>query len=265
MPTGEPAIKVVILCGGVGTRLREETETRPKPMVEIGGKPILWHVMKTFAHYGHQEFILCLGYKEKAIKDYFLGYELLNNDFTVELGTGKVQVHNQHKERGWRVTLVDTGPDTMTGARVKKVEQFVDGDRFMLTYADGLTDLNINDLLKFHEAGNKIGTVTGVLHPSPYGELATKGDGVTSFREKPKSADSFINGGYFVFRREFFNYLTEDKGCVLEREPMERLVEDGELTMYAHKGFWRCMDTYRDMLDLNEQWDSGRPGWKVWE
>ena len=258
-------MKVIILCGGFGTRLREETEFRPKPMVEIGGRPILWHIMKTFAHYGYKDFILCLGYKGEVIKNYFLNYEQLNSDFAVELGTGKTQLFNHHDEHGWQVTLVDTGLHTMTGARVKRVEKYVDGDQFMLTYGDGVTDLDINDLVKFHKSRNKIGTVTGVSPPSHYGELGIAGDRIVSFREKPQTQGSFISGGYFVFDREFFKYLSEDESCVLEREPLERLSDDGQLAVYTYKGFWQCIDTYRDYLYINELWDQGHAQWKVWE
>lgn len=258
-------MKVIILCGGFGTRLREETEVRPKPMVEIGGKPILWHIMKTFAHYGYNDFILCLGYKGDLIKDYFLNYEQRNSDFSIELGSGKIQVHNNHDEVGWRITLVDTGLNAMTGARVKRVEKYVDGDCFMLTYGDGVTDLDIMGLEAFHRSRNKIGTVTGVCPPSHYGELGIAGDSVVSFREKPQATESFISGGYFVFKREFFNYLSAEDSCVLEREPMERLSEDGHLSVYAYRGFWQCMDTYRDYQYLNELWNEGRAPWRVWE
>ena len=258
-------MKVIILCGGFGTRLREETEVRPKPMVEISGRPILWHIMKTYAHYGYKDFILCLGYKGEVIKNYFLNYEQLNNDFTIELGTGSIQLYNQHDEHGWRVSLIDTGLHTMTGARAKRVEKYIEDDCFMLTYGDGVTDLNINDLVEFHKSRGKIATVTGVSPPSRYGELGIAGDRVVSFREKPQTQDSFIGGGYFVFNREFFDYLSEDEGCVLERQPLERLAEDGQLSVYTHKGFWQCMDTYRDYSYLNELWDQGRAQWKVWE
>ena len=258
-------MKVIILCGGFGTRLREETETRPKPMVEIGGKPILWHIMKTFGHYGYNDFVLCLGYKGEVIKNYFLNYENLNNDFTIELGTRNVQVHNTFEENGWRVTLVDTGLHSMTGARVKRVEKYVDGDRFMLTYGDGVTDLDINELVRFHESRRKIGTVTGVSPPSRYGEMGISGDRVVSFREKPHSPDSFISGGYFVFERAFFQYLSEAESCVLEREPMERLTAESQLGVYTHEGFWQCMDTYRDYVYLNELWNKDRARWRVWD
>lgn len=253
------------MCGGFGTRLREETETRPKPMVEIGGKPILWHIMKTYAHHGYKEFILCLGYKGEAIKNYFLNYEQLNSDFTIDLGTGNIQLHNEHDGHGWQVTLVDTGLHTMTGARIKRVEDYIDGDYFMVTYGDGVTDLDIGDLVRFHKAQNKIGTVTGVSPPSRYGELGIAGDSVVSFREKPATQGSLISGGYFVFNRDFLHYLTSDERCVLEREPLESLTANGQLAVYPHHGFWQCMDTHRDYLYLNELWDQGRASWRVWD
>lgn len=258
-------MKVVILCGGFGTRLREETETRPKPMVEIGGKPILWHIMKGFSQYGYKDFVLCLGYKGEVIKNYFLNYDALNNDFSIDLGTGKIQLNNHHDEPGWRVALVDTGLNTMTGARVKRVEEYIDGDSFIVTYGDGVTDLNINELVAFHKTRNNIGTVTAVSPPSRYGELGIVGEEVVSFHEKPQLQSSFISGGYFVFNRQFLNYLSRDEGCVLERDPMERLTKEGQLAVYTHKGFWQCMDTYRDYLYLNGLWDQGDAQWKVWE
>jgi len=257
-------MKVVILCGGYGTRLREETEVRPKPMVEIGGRPILWHIMKTFAHHGYTEFVLCLGYKGDVIKNYFLNYEALNNDVTVELGTGNVEVYNNHEENGWRVTMVDTGLNAMTGARVKRIEKYIDEDLFLLTYGDGVTDLNIADLVKFHESQDQIATVTGVSPPSHYGELNIDQDKVVSFREKPENSESFISGGYFVFSREFFNYLSDDESCVLERGPLEKLALDGQLGVYAYRGFWQCMDTFRDYQYLNELWEKKNAEWKVW-
>ena len=257
--------KVVILCGGFGTRLREETENKPKPMVEIGGKPILWHIMKTFAHHGYDEFVLCLGYKGDMIKNYFLNYAQLNNDFSIELGSGDIQVHDNHEETNWKVTVVNTGANAMTGARVKRIEKYIDGDQFLLTYGDGVTDLNVNELVEFHQSRNKIGTVTGVAPPSHYGELDVSGDDVVSFQEKPTSRESFISGGYFVFNRDIFRYLSDDDDCVLERGPLERLSKDGQLSVYGYKGFWQCMDTYRDYVFLNELWDQGNAKWKVWD
>lgn len=257
-------VKVVILCGGFGTRLREETEIRPKPMVEIGGRPILWHIMKTYAHYNFRNFILCLGYKAEVIKEFFYHYEMLSNDFTIELGSKNIEIYPRHSEKGWKVTLVDTGLKAMTGARVKRIERFIDSDIFMLTYGDGVADLNIKELLHFHRNHGKIGTVTGVFPPSRYGELLIFEDRVLSFNEKPKNYANSINGGYFVFTRKFFEYLKDEDNCVLEREPLQRLAADGELKVFHHKGFWQCMDTYRDYKYLTELWDKGNPPWKLW-
>jgi glucose-1-phosphate cytidylyltransferase len=254
---------VVILCGGLGTRLREETEVRPKPMVEIGGRPVLWHIMKTYAHYGFKDFILCLGYKGEVIRQYFYNYQVLNNDFTVDLGKESVEIHGGDSV-DWRVTLVDTGINAATGARVKRVESFVDTDLFMVTYGDGVTDLDINKLKEFHISNGRIGTVTGVSPPSRYGELVIHEREVRSFREKPDVSNSQINGGYFVFNRRFFDYLDDDDSCVLEREPLERLSGDGQLMVYSHRKFWQCMDTSRDMEYLRSLWDEGSPPWKVW-
>ncbi len=256
-------IPVVILCGGRGTRLMEETELKPKPMVEIGGMPILWHIMKTYAFYGFTNFILCLGYKGGAIKEYFYNYEMLSNDFTIELGSKKVKTYPRHSEKGWRVTLADTGLNAMTGARVKRIEKFIDTDIFMLTYGDGVTDLNIKELLEFHKTHEKIGTVTGVLPPSRYGELVIYEDHVRAFNEKPGKRTNSINGGYFVFNKKFFDYLKNDDCCILERAPLEKLAADGELKVFTHKGFWQCMDTYRDCKFLNELWENGKGKWKI--
>lgn len=258
-------MKVVILCGGMGTRLREETEIKPKPMVEVGGMPILWHIMKTYAHYGFNEFILCLGYKGEMIKEYFYHYEVLSNDFTIELGSKKIDIHPRHSEQGWKITLVDTGLNTMTGARVKRIERFIKEEMFMLTYGDGVTDINIHKLLEYHKNHGKIGTVTGVSPPSRYGELLIHKDQVISFREKPKNNDNSISGGYFIYNKEFFNYLKDDDDCILEREPLEMLAKDEELQVYQHTGFWQCMDTYRDYKYLAELWEKGNPPWKVWK
>jgi len=257
-------MKVIILCGGFGTRLREETEFKPKPMIEIGGMPILWHILKTYAQHGFREFVLCLGYKGEVIKQYFYNYELLSNDFTIELGSRNIEIHPKHLETGWKITLVDTGLNAMTGARVKRIEKFIAGDAFMLTYGDGVTDLNIQALLNFHNTHGKIGTVTGVSPPSRYGELSIHGDQVLSFNEKPDNQVNSINGGYFVFKKEFFNYLSNEDNCILERDPLEKLASDGELKVFHHKGFWQCMDTFRDYKYLNELWEKGNPPWKVW-
>lgn len=257
-------MKVVILCGGKGTRFREETELKPKPMIEIGDMPILWHIMKTYAYQGFNEFILCLGYKGNVIKDYFYNYNIQANDFTIELGSGRIDIHPRHDESEWKVTLVNTGPEAMTGARIKRIERFIDSDLFMVTYGDGLTDLNLLDALDWHRQHGKIGTVTGVFPPSRYGELMFRKDQVLSFREKPNNHNDLINGGYFIFHRDFFRYLEDDDSCIMEREPLERLAEEGNLKVYRHKGFWQCMDTYRDYRYLQKLWIGGDAPWKVW-
>ena len=257
-------MKVVILCGGMGTRLREETEIRPKPMVEIGGMPILWHIMKTYAAYGFNEFILCLGYKGEQIKEYFYNYEMLSNDFTIELGTKNLLVYPRHSEKGWKVTLVDTGAEAMTGARIKRIEKYIDTDIFMLTCGDGVADINIKELLAFHTKHGKTGTVTGVVPPSRYGELVISEDHVMSFSEKPEDGKGAISGGYFVFNKNIFKYLTDKDDCVLEKEPLCGLTEKGELKVYRHKGFWQCMDTYRDYKYLQSLWEKGGSPWKIW-
>lgn len=257
-------MKVVILCGGFGTRLKEETVVKPKPMVEIGGKPILWHIMKTYGHYGYKDFVLCLGYKSEVIKEYFMNYSLYANDFTIDLKTKNIQLQSDQNGLDWNVTLANTGANAMTGARVKRIEKYVDSDLFMLTYGDGVTNIDINELVNFHKEHDKIGTVSGVHPPSQYGELTIQNDQVMTFAEKKKNWSSCINGGYFVFKREFFNYLETDDQCVLERGPLERLAADGELKVFHHSGFWQCMDTNRDYKYLNGLWDAGEVPWKVW-
>ena len=222
--------------------------------------PILWHIMKTYAHYGFNDFVLCLGYKGSVIKEYFYNYEFLANDFTIELGTKKVDVYHKHAEKGWKVTLADTGLDSLTGTRVKCIEKYIDGDTFMLTYGDGLTDINIDDLLKFHQSHGKIGTVSGVNPLSRYGELNIEGDRVLSFSEKPNKASS-INGGYFVFNKDFFKYIKDDENITLEKEPLQALVADGELQVFSHEGFWQCMDTYRDYQYLENLYKQGNAPW----
>jgi glucose-1-phosphate cytidylyltransferase len=258
-------IKTVILCGGMGTRLREETEYRPKPMVEIGGRPILWHIMKSYAAHGFTDFVICLGYKGEQIKEYFLNYEAMNNDFTVELGHPEsIAYHDGHQEKGWKVTLVDTGIQTMTGARVKRAGRYLTGDRFMLTYGDGVSDVNLRGLLAFHDQAGTLATVTGVHPRSRFGELLVNGSRVRQFSEKPETHEGLINGGFFVFERRVLDYLSDEPGCVLEREPLERLACDGQLSVYRHRGFWQCMDTYRDYQHLNTLWESGGAEWKTW-
>lgn len=273
------SMKVVILCGGKGTRLREETEYKPKPMVEIGGKPIVWHIMKIYDHYGFKDFVLCLGYKGKMVKEYFMNYDFLNCDFTIQLGRRNIKVHNPHSDIGWSVTLADTGEDTMTGARLKKIEKYVDNDLFMLTYGDGLADINIQRLLDFHKSHGKIGTVTGVCPSSRFGELVINANQVVEFGEKPQTKGSYINGGFFVFDKRIFGYIAAADDCIFERGPLEKLALDGELMVYKHDGFWQCVDTPRDLQLLNNLWvgqavekelyfnsikDKGVP-WKIWK
>jgi glucose-1-phosphate cytidylyltransferase len=258
-------MNVVILCGGLGTRLREETEFRPKPMVEVGGRPILWHVMKSYAHYGFSDFVLCLGYRGNAIKDYFLNYEAMNNDFTMCLGErSRIHYHGQHDEQNFRVTLADTGIDSMTGGRIRRIEKYIDGDTFLLTYGDGVSDVNICSVVEFHKSHGRIATVTTVPTVSRFGmvELAREGQ-VLKFTEKPKT-DGWMSAGYFVLDRQVFDYLGSDD-CIFEREPLERLASDGELMAYRHKGFFYAMDTYREYQHLNELWNRDAAPWRVWQ
>lgn len=259
-------MQVIILCGGLGTRLREETEFRPKPMVNVGPRPILWHIMKIYARYGHTEFILPLGYKGEVIKDYFCHYELMNNDITIELGKpDSFCLHNCHDERGWKITLANTGERTLKGGRLKRVERYVTGDTFMLTYGDGVADVDLDALVAFHRSHGKTCTVTGINPTSQFGGLHVDGDRVVNFREKPKEAtENLVSGGFFVFNRRIFDYLTSDENCDLEYGPLERLAAEGELMVHRHAGFWYCMDTQRDMDKLNQMWDAGNPPWKTW-
>lgn len=255
-------MKTVILCGGMGTRLKEETEFRPKPMVEIGGRPILWHIMKFYSHYGFDSFVLCLGYKGHLIKEYFLNYEFMNSDVAIRLGSQKRVTILDGGPENWDVTLADTGQETMTGGRIKRIEKYIDGDTFLATYGDGLADVNLPELIAFHRRMGRIATVTG-LHPvSRFGVLEVGADSlVRRFREKPQ-LDGVISGGFFVFDRRIFGYL--DENCVLEQEPMRRLAEDGQMAVYTHRGFWKSMDTYRDVQEFKQMWDGGDTPWKVW-
>ena len=258
-------MQTLILCGGMGTRLREETEYRPKPMVEIGGRPILWHIMKCYAAHGFTDFVICLGYKGETIKEYFLNYEAMNNDFTIELGKpNSLALYDAHGENGWRVTLVDTGIHTMTGARIKRASRYLTGDRFMVTYGDGVSNVDLRTLTAFHDRAKTLATVTGVHPSSRFGELLVQGDRVAQFSEKPQTHEGLINGGFFVFERRALEYLSDEPDCVLEREPLERLAASGQLSVYQHRGFWQCMDTYRDYQHLNQLWESGRAEWKQW-
>lgn len=259
-------MKVVILCGGQGTRLREETEFRPKPLVEVGGRPILLHIMKLYAHYGFNDFVLCLGYRGNMIKDHFLNYEAMNNDFTVDLGRQRqVTLHGSHGEDGLRVTLADTGLDSMTGKRIKSIQKYVDGDTFMVTYGDGVSDVNIKQLLDFHKSHGRLATVSTHKPISRFGVLEVEPDSsvVTGFNEKPQ-LDGLVNIGFFVFDRKVFDYLDDDPSCVLEQEPLRTLARDGQLVAYRHEGFFFAMDTYREFKYLNDLWDAGQAPWKVW-
>lgn len=258
-------MKTIIFCGGLGTRLREETEFRPKPLVEIGGKPILWHIMKTYSHYGFNDFILCLGYKGSMIKEYFCHYNLLNKDFTLTLGQEKEPVaYNDHCEKDWRITFVDTGEETLKGGRLKKVEKYINEDTFMATYGDGVADIDIAKLVEFHKGHGKIATLTGVRPLSRFGELITEGDQIKKFEEKPQSDGKPINGGFFVFNRRIFDYLQDHDNCDLEYGTLDKMAESGELMMYRHPGFWYCMDTTRDSDYLRKIWREGKVPWKVW-
>lgn len=259
-------IPVFILCGGKGTRLREHTETRPKPMVEVGGRPILWHIMKGYAAHGFRNFVLCLGYKGDVIRDYFLNYEARNLDFTVTLGQrSAIEYHgNVHAEDGWKITLAETGEETMTGARIKRAARYLEGNTFAATYGDGVCDVDLTKLLSFHRGHGGLATVTGVRPPSRFGELRADGTHVTAFSEKPQTGTGLINGGFFLFERGFLDYLSEDEGCILERAPLEKAAADKRLHVYEHAGYWQCMDTYRDWEHLERAWASGRAPWQNW-
>ncbi|MEN8150983.1 MAG: glucose-1-phosphate cytidylyltransferase [Planctomycetota bacterium] len=256
---------VFLLCGGLGTRLREETEVRPKPMVPVGNHPILWHIMRTYAHHGFKRFVLCLGYKAEVIKEYFLNYASMNSDFTVELQTNNMTVHSIDHEQDWQVTLAYTGELTMTGGRVARAARryLGDAENFAVSYGDGVTNADLASEFGFHLREGKVGTVLGVNPPSRFGELKTSGNEVVKFDEKPEFQDSWINGGYFFFRREFLDYVQEDEDCVLEQSPLVRLADDQQLAMYRHDGFWACMDTQRDRDQLNAMWAAGEAPWAV--
>jgi glucose-1-phosphate cytidylyltransferase len=254
--------KAVILAGGYGTRLMEETESRPKPMVEIGGQPILWHIMKIFHAHGIREFIIPLGYKGHLIKRYFVDYHLHNADITVDLSDGTVSMHKASAEP-WKVTLVDTGLETMTGGRLLRLQKYLNGESFCMTYGDGVTDLDIGRLLAFHATHGRVATVTAVRPPGRFGSLELQGTQVSHFSEKPPGDNLHVNGGFFVLSPKVFEYIADD-ATVFEREPMQRLAEDGELMAFAHDKFWYSMDTLRDRVHLEQLWASGAPPWKRW-
>lgn len=259
-------MKVVILCGGRGTRLSEETTIIPKPMVDIGGKPMLWHIMHIYAHYGFKDFILCLGYKGEIIKNFFYNYKVLQSNFTVNLGSNDIQIHNNHNQSDWAITLVDTGLDNQTGSRIKQIEKYIDGDEFMLTYGDGLCDIDISKLYKFHKKSNKIVTITGVRPRSRYGELKVSNIGiVTEFNEKPAASQGYINGGFFVLNKNVFKYLKKDRNQRFEGEPLRKITVDKNLSMYYHDGFWEGVDTIRELGNMRSLWEKNKAPWKVWK
>ena len=253
-------MKVVILAGGLGTRLSEYTESIPKPMVSIGGKPILWHIMNTYARFDHKDFYIALGFKAEVIKEYFLNYRTLNSDFTVDLSSGHLTSHHQDAV-DWRVTLVDTGLNSMTGGRVKRMKDFIGNERFLLTYGDGVADIDIDALVRFHKSHGKMVTVSAVHPGARFGELDIQDHVVTSFKEKPQITQGRINGGYFVVEASFFDLIEGDE-TVLEKGPLEQAAQMGELMSYQHEGFWQCMDTKRDRDALDELWQSDRAPWK---
>jgi glucose-1-phosphate cytidylyltransferase len=256
--------KVVLLCGGQGTRMREETEFRPKPMVEVGGRPLLWHIMKTYAAHGLTDFILCLGHRGQMVKRYFLDYQLLSSDVTFDLRSGAVEYGGARCE-DWRVTCADTGEHSMTGARVKRIEPYLgDADLVLVTYGDGLADVDITDLVEFHQSHGRPATVTGVHAPARFGQLVADGRWVREFAEKPLET-GWINGGFFVFGREVFERLSPEPSCVLEHDPLESLAADGQLAVYHHEGYWQCADTLRDVELLRRLWDAGEAPWRVWD
>ncbi len=257
-------MKVVILCGGLGTRLREETEFRPKPMVPVGDRPILWHIMKFYASFGFKEFILCLGYKAEVIKEFFYHYQWLSSDVTLQLGPSpKITYHNQHAEVDWQVTLLDTGLPTNTGGRLRRALAHIPDDDFLFTYGDGLCNVNVPELIKFHRAHGGLGTLTAVRPSGRFGEMSLSGHAITSFREKPDSAVGYINGGFFVLNKKIGQYLKDDTTS-FEFESLPRIAGDGQLHAFRHDDFWQCMDNPREMELLNKLWADGKAPWKLW-
>lgn len=257
-------MKVVLLAGGLGTRLSEETVLRPKPMVEIGGMPILWHIMKIYSAHGYNDFIVCLGYKGYVIKEYFANYFLHKSDVTINMKDNSIKVHDSQAEP-WNITLVDTGNETMTGGRIKRIQPHVGNEPFMLTYGDGVSDVNITELVKYHQTNNKTVTVTAIQPSGKFGALdLTAENQVNSFTEKPKGDGAWINGGFFVCQPEAFDYIKEGDPTIWEREPLEQIARSGNLQAYKHHGFWKPMDTLRDKMELEESWTTGTARWKIW-
>ena len=260
----ERGMKVAILAGGLGTRLAEETEVRPKPMVEIGGQPILWHIMKQYAHYGYGDFVIALGYKGEVIKRWMVDYSALTGDLTVDLRERRIEVAEDREIDDWSVTLVDTGVDTQTGGRIKRIGNQLGGGTFMLTWGDGVSDVNIDELVAFHRSHGKLATVTAVRPPARFGHLELEGDRITEFSEKPQLGEGWINGAFFVLEPEVLDYIDDDS-VHFEKEPLEMLAKNGELMAFRHASFWQCMDTIRDKALLTKLWDEGDPPWRVWE
>jgi len=259
-------MKVVILCGGKGERLREETEFKPKPLIEVGGMPILWHIMKIYSSFGHKDFVLLLGYKGSMIKKFFLDFEYMTHDFTLNLRKKeeKIIFHKQENLEDWNITFLDTGLETSTGGRVSRAREFVKDDDFFLTYGDGLADIDIKGLMDYHKKQDRIFTMTGINPASPFGIIEVDNGIARSFKEKPK-LDGLINGGFFVCRRDVFKYVTDDVGCVLEEAPMRQLAREEQLAVYSHNKFWAAMDTYKQAQHLNNLWLSGKAPWKIWK
>ncbi len=255
-------MKVVILAGGLGTRLAEETEVKPKPMVEIGGYPILWHILKIYAHYGFNEFFVALGYKGEIIKRFFYDYQSLSGNLSINFADGKVDVRDRDCE-DWKVHLIDTGQNSMTGGRIRRLKDYLKGETFMVTYGDGVCNVDVAELVKFHRSHGKLATVTAVHPPARFGELLIKENLIAEFSEKPQTHEGWINGGFLVFEPQILDYLTGDES-ILEFDVLERLAEENQLIAYKHHGFWQCMDTLRDKRQLEAAWNDGNPLWKVW-
>ena len=255
-------MKAVILAGGFGTRISEESHIKPKPMIEIGGMPILWHIMKIYSAHGITDFIVCLGYKGYVIKEYFANYFLHMSDVTFDMSNNNMEVHNNHSEP-WKITLIDTGADTMTGGRLKKVKDFLDGETFCFTYGDGVSDINIKELIEFHKSKNAIATMTAVQLPGRFGALSMDGTKIQKFQEKPRGESGWVNGGFFVLEPNVFDYIENDH-TTWEKEPLERLATENNLHAFKHTGFWQAMDTLRDKINLEEYWNTDSPPWKVW-
>tara|TARA_B100001250_G_scaffold32052_1_gene26225 strand:+ start:16081 stop:16869 length:789 start_codon:yes stop_codon:yes gene_type:complete len=261
---GNRKLKVIILAGGWGTRLGRQSEEVPKPMVKIGNKPVVWHIMKTYSHYGFNNFIISCGVKANVIKNYFANYKSFNEDFTINMQNEKIEYHSNHNERDWIVSLVDTGLNTLKGARIKRLEEYLDDEINMVTYGDGVADINIAELLSFHKSHGKTITITGVHPNARFGELIEKNGKVLSFEEKPQTSVGLINGGYMVFNKNLLNYLNTDENCDLEIGPLEKLTKLGEVMVYKHDGKWECMDHERDVIRLNNLWNNNNAFWKVW-